>query len=168
MANCWLKLHHFNVYISDSFLSLSLFFLFFFVSNQKKLQGTINFTLMTETNRLECTDAAGRVPHPSLTQRDAGRGVRRSWPRVGAASAFFFFFFSDSHRLGSIRADAARFAPNRLRFAPNRADSARIGSYRPYRSISAGNQYGRYGWNRPESAETGRNRPWKSPERPKF
>ena len=115
--------------------------------------------------QLECTDAAGRVPHPSSTRRDAGRGVRRGWLRVGAASAFFFFFFSDLCRLGSIRADAARFAPNRLRFAPNRANSARIGPYRPYQWISAGDRYGR---NRPESAETCRNQPWKSPERPKF
>ena len=53
---------------------------------------------------------------------------------------FFFFFFSDSRRFGSICTDAARFMPNRLQFAPNRADSAKIGSYRP-------------------PAETGRKRP---------
>ena len=80
---------------------------------------------------LESTDAAGRVPHPSLTWRDAGRGVRRSWSRVSAASEFFFFFL-DSRWLGSIWANAAWFAPNQ-------ADSAilsRIGR-RPIRPKQA-------------------------------
>ena len=83
-----------------------------------------------------------------------GRGWEGAAPESDAVDRasvprLFFFFFSDSRRLGSIRADATRFAPNR-------ADSARIGPYRPYRSISAGD---RYGQNRPESAETGRNQP---------
>ena len=94
---------------------------------------------------LESTDAAPEVPHPCPTRLPARR----------SASAFFFFFL-DSRRLGSIRADAARFVPNRLRFAPNRADLAKIGPYRPYRVVSAG---GRYGRNRPETAETCRKRP---------
>ena len=41
-------------------------------------------------------------------------------------------------------------------FAPNRADLAKLGPYRPYRVVSAG---GRYGRNRPETAETCRKRP---------
>ena len=94
---------------------------------------------------LESTDAAPEVPHPCPMRLPARR----------SASAFFFFFL-DSCRLGSIRADAARFVPNRLRFAPNRADLAKIGPYRPYRVVSAG---GRYGRNRPETAETCRKRP---------
>ena len=61
----------------------------------------------------------------------------------------YIYFFSDSPRLGSIRADAAWFVPNRLWFAPNWADSAKIGPYRPYRVVSAG---GRYGRNRPENS----------------
>ena len=60
------------------------------------------------------------------------------------------FFFSSR-----IRADSARFAPMRLRFASNRADLAKIGPYRPYRVVSAG---GRYGRNRLETAETCRKR----------
>ena len=96
---------------------------------------------------LESMDAAPGVPHPRPTRLPA---------RWTASTFFFFFFFSDSRRLGSIRADAARFVPNRLRFAPNRADSAKIGPYRPYRDVSAGGRYYRYGRNRPE---IGRNRP---------
>ena len=74
--------------------------------------------------------------------------VRCGCPRVGPRLCFFFFF-SDSCRLGSIRANMARFVPNR-------ADSARIGPYRPYRVVLAGDRYGR---NRPETAETCRKRP---------
>ena len=61
-------------------------------------------------------------------------------------------FFLDLRRLGLICADVARFAQNQLRFVPNRADSTRIGPYRPYRIVSAGD---RYGQNRPETAEIG-------------
>ena len=102
---------------------------------------------------LESTDAAPEVPHLRPTRLPARR----------FASAFFFFF-SDLRRLGLIRADAARFVPNRLRFAPNRADSAKIEPYQPYRVVSAG---GRYGRNKPEN---GRNMPkmaetcWKRPK----
>ena len=95
---------------------------------------------------LECMDAAGRVSHPSSTRRDARRGVRRGRPRVGPRLGFFFF--------PRIRAAAARFVPNRLRFAPNRADSAKIGPYRPYQVVSADTaETGR------NTAETGRNMP---------
>ena len=89
--------------------------------------------------QLESTDAAGRVAHPSPTQLSACRC--RVW-----------FFFS------RIRADSARFALNRLRFEPNRAVSAVSGMFRPYRSVSANDRYGR---NRPKS-------PWNSSEKPKF
>ena len=66
------------------------------------------------------------------------------------------FVFSDSGQLGSIRADADRAVPNRLRFAPNQADSARIGPYWPYRFVSTDDRYGR---NMPEKAKKGRNLP---------
>ena len=102
------------------------------------------------------------MPHPRLTRRDAGRGVQRGCPRVGPRLGFFFFFFfffSDSRQIGSIRADAARFVPNRLRFTPKRADSAKIGPYRSYRVVLAGGRYGRNklenGRNMPERAEIG-------------
>ena len=104
--------------------------------------------------------------------RKHGRGTRGATPASDVARrrtqcptrlparqtvpAFFFFFFSDSRRLGSIHADAARFVPNRLRFTSNRADSAKIGLYWPYRVVSAG---GRYGRKRPKHAGNGRNRP---------
>ena len=91
---------------------------------------------VTHCEKLESTDAAPEVPHPRPTRLPAHR----------TASAIFFFFFSDSRRLSSICTDAAQFAPNR-------ADSAKIGPYRPYRVVSAG---GRYGQNRPKN---GRNRP---------
>ena len=76
---------------------------------------------------LESTDAAGRVPHPSLMRLPSRRC--HVW-------AFFFFLIG-------IRADSARFAPIRLWFTPNRTDSARIGPYQPYRFVSAGNWNGR-------------------------
>ena len=91
-----------------------------------------------------------------LAPRKHGRGTRGAAPASDAVAPawdrvwvfFFFFFFSDSRRLGSIRADAARFAPNR-------ADSAKIRPYRPYRYVSAGGRYCRYGRNRSETAEIG-------------
>ena len=49
-----------------------------------------------------------------------------------------------------------RIGPMRLKSTPMRPKSGRLGPYRPYRSISAGDRYGR---NRPKSAETCRNRP---------
>ena len=66
---------------------------------------------------------------------------------------FFFFFFS------RIRADSARFAPTRLRFAPNRADSAKIGPYRPYRTYRPAADTADTAETGRKSAETGRNRP---------
>ena len=105
---------------------------------------------------LESTDAAPEVPHPRPTLL----------PACLSASAFFFFFFS------RIRADTAWFVPNQLRFAPNRADLAKIGLYWPYWVVSTGGRY------RLEAADTGRkrlihagngrNRPWIWPEKPKL
>ena len=81
------------------------------------------------------------MPHSRPTWRDVGHSVRRGCLHVGPCLLFFFFF-------SRIRTDAARFAPNR-------ADSAKIGLYRPYQVVSA---KGRYGRNRPETAETCRKR----------
>ena len=85
-----------------------------------------------------------RVRRGSTRDMASDAVARASVPRLS-----FFFFSSDSHQLGSIRTDAARFMPNRFQFAPNRADSAKIGPYLPYRVVAAGDQYGRYGRNRP-------------------
>ena len=104
--------------------------------------------LCKEGDKLESTDAAPEVQHPRLR-----------WLSVRRSASAFFFFFSDSRRLGSIRADVARFVPNRLRFAPNRANSAKIGLYRPYRVVSAGD---RYSQNMPETAEIDLEYGWKS------
>ena len=94
------------------------------------------------------------------SSRKHGRGTRGAAPAFDAVAcasvrvcAFFFFFFADLCRLGLIRVDTARFVPNWLRFVPNRADSAKIGPYRPYRVVSAGGQ------DRPETAEIYRKRP---------
>ena len=94
---------------------------------------------------------------PVLSPRKHGRGWGGAAPASDAVARasvqhLSFFFFSDSCRLGSICPDVARFVPNRLRFAPNRADSAKIGPYRPYRVVLAD---GRYGRNRSETAEIG-------------
>ena len=98
-----------------------------------------------EIVNLESTDTTPEVPHPCSTRLPARR----------TAFVFFFFFSSDSRRLGSIRADAAWFVPNRLRFVPNRADSAISGliGRRPIQLKHAKN-----GWNRP----------WIWPEKPKL
>ena len=88
--------------------------------------------LCKEGDKLESTDAAPEVLHPRPTRDAASDAVACASDRV---CVFFFFFFLDSSRLGSIRAVAAQFASNRLRFAPNWADSAisgRIGR-RPIR-----------------------------------
>ena len=102
------------------------------------------------SRKLESTNAAPEVPHPCPTRHDAGRGVWRGCPRVGPH--LHFFFTSDSRRLGSIRSNAARSVSNWLRFAPNRADSAKIGLYRPYRVCQNRLKNGR---NMPETAEIG-------------
>ena len=86
---------------------------------------------------LESMDVALEVPHPRSTRLPA---------RWSAFALFFFFFFVDLCRLGLIRVDTARFMPNR-------ADSAKIGPYRPYRVVLAGGQ------NRPETVEIYRKRP---------
>ena len=75
------------------------------------------------------TDAVGRVSHWSPTQPDAGCGIWRGCPCVSAASELFFFSW--------IHADLAWFTLTRLRFASNRADSARIKPYQPNRVIWA-------------------------------
>ena len=100
---------------------------------------------------LESTNAAPEVPHPCLTRDTASDAVARALVRVRVC-VFFFFFFSNSRQLSSIHANATRFVPNRLRFAPNRSDSAKIRPYRPYRVVLAG---GRYCRNMPETAEIG-------------
>ena len=68
----------------------------------KKLDKEIQFVhpkcKPRETKYLECTDAAGRVPHPSPTRLTARRCL---------VFVFFFFFFSDSRRRGSICAESA-------------------------------------------------------------
>ena len=66
---------------------------------------------------LESMDTARRVPHPSPMRPNAV--TRASVLRLS-------FFFS----LG--------FVPTQLQFAPNWADLARIGPYRPYQVVSAG------------------------------
>ena len=79
---------------------------------------------------------------------DTSRKNRRGWEGAAPASdavarasvprlRFFFFFFF------------LRFGPNWLQFVPNQADSARIGPYRPYQIVLAGDRYSR---NRPKSA----------------
>ena len=81
---------------------------------------------MKQESMLESTDAAGKVLHLSPTRPNEGRSVQHGCIRVGAASKLFFFF------LGF----ALTWLDSR-RFTLNRADSARIGSYQPYRVISA-------------------------------
>ena len=95
--------------------------------------------LWPQNNRLDSTDAAGRVPHPSPTWPDAGRSVWRGWPSVGVASEFFFFFFFfDSRWTGLIR-----------------PESGRIGQQPKWPK-------------RTETVKTGRNWPWIWPEQLKF
>ena len=97
-----------------------------------------------------CSRKHGRGWEGGAPESDAARRGTRRPTRLTASPAasefFFFFFFSDSSRIGWIRADAARFAPNRADFGRNRAVSAisgRIGR-RPIR---------------PKQAEIGRNLP---------
>ena len=102
---------------------------------------------------LESMDVALEVPYPRPTRLPACR----------TASAFFFFFFSNSHQLGSIRADAARFAPMRLdsrrigfdspRTELIRPKPGRIGHIRSYRLAADTADTSR------KTAETGRNMP---------
>ena len=54
------------------------------------------------------------------------RGVRHLTRCVGAMFELFLFIF-----ISWICVDLARFALNRLRFTLNRANSARVKSYRP-------------------------------------
>ena len=106
-------------------------------------------------SNLESMDAAPEVPHPRPMRDAASDAVARASDRV----CIFFFSLLGFAPTGLIRTDAARFVLNWLRFAPNRADSAKIGPYRPPRVISAGGWYGRYkpknGRNKPETAEIG-------------
>ena len=99
---------------------------------------------------------------PNLSQpRKHGCSTRGAAPasnaiaRASVCVCIFFFFFSDSHQLDSIRADTARFVPNR-------ADSVKIGLYRLYRVVSASSR------KRPKQAGNGRNRPWIWLEKPKL
>ena len=133
---------------------LALIFYFIFLdsvlNHSPKLCTNIKVNSAVQFMELFCAFAYITLSTFQLESTDVGRGCLR----IGAASEVFFFFFS------RICADAAWFTPNRLRFEPNQADSARIRPYWPYRIVSAGNWYGR---NRPETAKTGRNQPWNSP-----
>ena len=104
----------------------------------------VHTALIFVRSRLESTNAAPEVPHPRPTQDAASNMVARASIRVCV-----FFFFLDSRRLCLIRTDAARFMPNRLRLAPNWADSAISGCIgrQPIRPKHAGN-----GRNMPKSA----------------
>ena len=80
-----------------------------------------------------------------------GRGWEGAAPESDAVDRasvprLFFFFFSDSRRLGSIRAESASI----------RAESACFGRFRPVSAISV-----HIGWRpiRPKQAEIGRNMP---------
>ena len=72
----------------------------------------------------------GAAPESDVAWRDC--------PGVGAASELFIFIYFFSR----IRADSARFTSNR-------ADSARVELYRPYRVVLTGDRNSR---NRPKSA----------------
>ena len=120
---------------------------------------SLSLLLRWQAYKLESTDAAPEVPHPRPTRLPTRR----------TASAFFFFFFSDLRRLSSIRVDAAQFVPNRLRFAPNRANLAKIGPYRPYRVVSVGGRNrSENGRNRLKHVRNDRNQPWIWLEKPKL
>ena len=60
---------------------------------------------------------------------------------------FFFFFFL---RFTPTQLDSRWLSLDSCQFTPNQADSARIGPYRPYRVVLAGDRYGR---NMPKKAE---------------
>ena len=110
-----------------------------------------------------------------LSSRKHGRGTRGAAPASDAVArasdrvCVFFFFFSDSRRLGSIRADAARFAPMRLdscrigfnlrRIGLIRPKSGRIGHIGSYRPTADTAEIGRKtagtGRKRSETAEIG-------------
>ena len=94
------------------------------------------------THNLGCTDAAQRPAHPRPTRRDAGtrQGCRR--PRVRAASDRVVP--RGKSRIGPTRLKSApirrKSAPTRPksgRRGQNRADSVRIGLYRPKRPSQA-------------------------------
>ena len=75
--------------------------------------------------KLGCMDAAPRPAHPRPTRRDAATREGRRRPRIRAASCHVAI--SESGRRGR----------NRRRRGPNRADSVRIGLYRPKRPSQA-------------------------------
>ena len=107
-----LTLHSFQCFLeNDSFPRKLTCFLVFGCNLENAIENIFYFCL-------ESTDAAPEVQHPRLR-----------WLSARRSASAFFFFFSDSRRLGSICADVARFVLNRLRFVPNRADSAKIGPY---------------------------------------
>ena len=128
----WLKMIFFQLIISIQEEGLALF----------SYQTTLVLVLCQNQSSITCaclesTDEAGRVAHPSPTRRDAGRGVRRGWPHVGAASEFYLFIYF------------SWICANSAQFALNQDDSARIRPYWPYQVVSAGDWYGR---NRPKLA----------------
>ena len=67
-----------------------------------------------EWKKLWSTDAAGRVPHWSPTQPDAGCSIRCGCPHVGAAFELFFFFFF--HRFVPTWLDSRQLGFNSRRF----------------------------------------------------
>ena len=97
-------------------------------------------------------DEAGRVSHQSSMWPDVACGIRRSAlvPRLN----FFFFIYIFLIFISWIRADSAWFASNR-------ADSARIGLYRLYRSVTETAKIGL------ESCWRSRNWLWMRPKHPK-
>ena len=108
-----------------------------------------------EWKKLWSMDAAGRVPHWSPTQPDAGCSVRCGCPHVGAAfELFFFFFFFFFHKFVPTWLDSRQLGFNSHRFTPHQADLARIGPYWPNWVVRPATKIGL------ESCRNSRNQLW--------